>query len=249
MPPHTFEEGLSAKAQIILYLSTVIDADLEILFQIYEYYKEFTLNSEREFQMNLYRGEEHPIVKLRKSNRTNYLEDWNISSDKAYEYIGVFSSVITRVGHHIHYHPSHDRVKHIKDRYSGLLDDERVPWCCPYSGCDYHLNNYNNECETDKKIAHKFWKGDDLKNTNDYVYTRIRNGCTMCKDEGNICDYCCKGILTKKSCGKRSFLKYKKGIRKLKQEEGDRYKSIVQNGKLLNDMKITHKSKFKRNYK
>ena len=249
MPPHTFEEGLSAKAQIILYLSTVIDADLEILFQIYEYYKEFTLNSEREFQMNLYRGEEHPIVKLRKSNRTNYLEDWNISSDKAYEYIGVFSSVITRVGHHIHYHPSHDRVKHIKDRYSGLLDDERVPWCCPYSGCDYHLNNYNNECETDKKIAHKFWKGDDLKNTNDYVYTRIRNGCTMCKDESNICDYCCKGILTKKSCGKRSFLKYKKGIRKLKQEEGDRYKSIVQNGKLLNDMKITHKSKFKRNYK
>ena len=199
--------------------------------------------------MNLYRGEEHPIVKLRKSNRTNYLEDWNISSDKAYEYIGVFSSVITRVGHHIHYHPSHDRVKHIKDRYSGLLDDERVPWCCPYSGCDYHLNNYNNECETDKKIAHKFWKGDDLKNTNDYVYTRIRNGCTMCKDESNICDYCCKGILTKKSCGKRSFLKYKKGIRKLKQEEGERYKSIVQNGKLLNDMKITHKSKFKRNYK
>ena len=249
MPSHTFEEGLSAKAQIILYLSTVIDADLEILFQIYEYYKEFTLNSEREFQMNLYRGEEHPIVKLRKSNRTNYLEDLNISSDKAYEYIGVFSSVITRVGHHIHYHPSHDRVKHIKDRYSGLLDDERVPWCCPYSGCDYHLNNYNNECETDKKIAHKFWKGDDLKNTNDYVYTRIRNGCTMCKDESNICDYCCKGILTKKSCGKRSFLKYKKGIRKLKQEEGDRYKSIVQNGKLLNDMKITHKSKFKRNYK
>ena len=249
MPPHTFEEGLSAKAQIILYLSTVIDTDLEILFQIYEYYKEFTLNSEREFQMNLYRGEEHPIVKLRKSNRTNYLEDWNISSDKAYEYIGVFSSVITRVGHHIHYHPSHDRVKHIKDRYSGLLDDERVPWCCPYSGCDYHLNNYNNECETDKKIAHKFWKGDDLKNTNDYVYTRIRNGCTMCKDESNICDYCCKGILTKKSCGKRSFLKYKKGIRKLKQVEGERYKSIVQNGKLLNDMKITHKSKFKRNYK
>ena len=249
MPSHTFEEGLSAKAQIILYLSTVIDADLEILFQIYEYYKEFTLNSEREFQMNLYRGEEHPIVKLRKSNRINYLEDWNISSDKAYEYIGVFSSVITRVGHHIHYHPSHDRVKHIKDRYSGLLDDERVPWCCPYSGCDYHLNNYNNECETDKKIAHKFWKGDDLKNTNDYVYTRIRNGCTMCKDESNICDYCCKGILTKKSCGKRSFLKYKKGIRKLKQVEGERYKSIVQNGKLLNDMKITHKSKFKRNYK
>ena len=249
MPSHTFEEDLSAKAQIILYLSTVIDTDLEILFQIYEYYKEFTLNSEREFQMNLYRGEEHPIVKLRKSNRINYLEDWNISSDKAYEYIGVFSSVITRVGHHIHYHPSHDRVKHIKDRYSGLLDDERVPWCCPYSGCDYHLNNYNNECETDKKIAHKFWKGDDLKNTNDYVYTRIRNGCTMCKDESNICDYCCKGILTKKSCGKRSFLKYKKGIRKLKQEEGDRYKSIVQNGKLLNDMKITHKSKFKRNYK
>ena len=249
MPSHTFEEGLSAKAQIILYLSTVIDADLEILFQIYEYYKEFTLNSEREFQMNLYRGDEHPIVKLRKSNRTNYLEDLNISSDKAYEYIGVFSSVITRLGHHIHYHPSHDRVKHIKDRYSGLLDDERVPWCCPYSGCDYHLNNYNNECETDKKITHKFWKGDDLKNTNDYVYTRIRNGCTMCKDESNICDYCCKGILTKKSCGKRSFLKYKKGIRKLKQEEGDRYKSIVQNGKLLNDMKITHKSKFKRNYK
>ena len=146
MPSHTFEEGLSAKAQIILYLSTVIDTDLEILFQIYEYYKEFTLNSDREFQMKLYRGEEHPIVKLRKSNRINYLEDWNISSDKAYEYIGVFSSVITRVGHHIHYHPSHDRVKHIKDRYSGLLVDERVPWCCPYSGCDYHPNNYNNEC-------------------------------------------------------------------------------------------------------
>ena len=79
MPPHTFEEALSAKAQIILYLSTVIDADLEILFQIYEYYKEFTLNSEREFQMNLYRGEEHPIVKLRKSNRTNYLEDLSAS--------------------------------------------------------------------------------------------------------------------------------------------------------------------------
>ena len=249
MPSHTFEEGLSAKAQIILYLSTVIDTDLEILFQIYEYYKEFTLNSEREFQMNLYRGEEHPIVKLRKSNRTNYLEDWNISSDKAYEYIGVFSSVITRVGHHIHYHPSHDRMKHIEKRYSGLFEEERVPWSCYCSECNYHLNNYNNECETDKKIAHKFWKGDDLKNTNDYVYTRIRNGCTMCKDESNICDYCCKGILTKKSCGKRSFLKYKKGIRKLKQVEGERYKSIVQNGKLLNDMKITHKSKFKRNYK
>ena len=247
MPPHTFEEGLSAKAQIILYLSTVIDADLEVLFQIYEYYKEFTLNSEREFQMNLYRGEEHPIVKLCKTNQDTYEED----GYNAFEYFFVFSSVITRVGHHIHYHPSHDRVKHIKDRYSGLLDDERVPWCCPYSGCDYHLNNYNNECETDKKIAHKFWKGDDLKNTNDYVYTRIRNGCTMCKDESNICDYCCKGILTKKSCGKRSFLKYKKGMpnRKFKQEEGERYKSIVQNGKLLNDMKITHKSKFKRNYK
>ena len=245
MPPHTFEEGLSAKAQIILYLSTVIDADIEVLFQIYEYYKEFTLNSEREFQMNLYRGEEHPIVKLCKTNQDTYEED----GYNAFEYFFVFSSVITRVGHHIHYHPSHDRMKHIEKRYSGLLDDERVPWCCPYSGCDYHLNNYNNECETDKKIAHKFWKGDDLKNTNDYVYTRIRNGCTMCKDESNICDYCCKGILTKKSCGKRSFLKYKKGIRKLKQEEGERYKSIVQNGKLLNDMKITHKSKFKRNYK
>ena len=73
MPPHTFEEGLSAKAQIILYLSTVIDADLEVLFQIYEYYKEFTLNSEREFQMNLYRREKHPIVKLCESNQeTNY---------------------------------------------------------------------------------------------------------------------------------------------------------------------------------
>ena len=132
MYSHTFEEGLSAKAQIILYLSTIIDADLEVLLHIYRYYKEFTLNSEREFQMNLYRGEEHPIVKLCKTNQDTYEED----GYNAFEYFFVFSSVITRVGHHIHYHPSHDRMKHIEKRYSGLFEEERVPWSCYCSECN-----------------------------------------------------------------------------------------------------------------
>lgn len=243
-----FEEGLSAKAQIILYLSAVIDTDLEVISQIYGYYKEFTLNSEREFQMTMYRGEKHPIVKSSEDAQARKWDDDDDDDDEnPFEYFFVTSSIIARVGFHIHYHPSTDPIENTTHRYSGLFGEEQgVPWSCPCSECDYHLDNFKKGNELDKQISHRFWIDEDLRNMNDYVYTRIRNGCKQCKDESNLCDYCCKGVFTKKSCGKRSFLKYKKGSRKLKQPEDERYKCILHNGKVLNDVKITHKSMPKR---
>ena len=252
MYSYNFEEDLSAKAQIILYLSSIINTELNIIFEIYDYYKLYTLNDERAFQMTMYRGEKHPIVKSSEDAQARkWVDDDNEYDNKnPFEYFYVTSSILARVGYHIHYHPSSDSIENTIHRYSGLFGegDWGVPWRCSCPECDYHLDNFKKGNEVDKQISHKFWVDEDLRNMNDYVYTRIRNGCKKCKYESNLCDYCCKGVVTKKSCGQRSFFKYKKGSRRLKQPEDKRYKCILQNGKVLNDVKCTHKSMPKRKY-
>ena len=230
-----FDRALSSKAQIFLYLSTILTGELNIIHEIYNHSKQSTLEDERDFQ--------YYVSKKRKHKHELLTEDSWMRNKREWEFFSTFMSISIRNESHIHYHPRTNSIENMKTRYSSFFENG-IPWHCPCEECNYYQKKIECAQHVDKQIAHKYWNDTNKLpvNENGYVYNRIRNGCKMCKHEAFICDYCCKGLPKKKS-GKYCYLKYNYGARCGKLKTGPLgYDGIQCNEKLLNDFVVTHKT-------